>query len=139
MQLEFQSDCWVDGFYGHITDQAKQYLVNFNRQQHERQLKTLELYSAPNSGTGNIGYHVGLLVDALSPTEKTLFLENSQHLPQALKQMSLQDASEATDSDYPIVAALGYAVSLLIENPPIPDFLRQKNYRQDYDILNYNN
>jgi hypothetical protein len=135
--LEFQTDCWGDGFYGRISDQAKQYLVNFNRSQNERQLKTLELYSAPNSSTGNIGYHVGLLVDALSATQKTLFLENSLHLPKALKQMSLQDASGATDSEYPIVASLGYAVSLLIENPPIPDFLRNRKSKTNYDILSY--
>jgi len=135
--LDLQNDCGVDGFYGRLTDQAQQYLINFNRQQHERQLKTLDLYPAPHSDTGNIGYHLGLLVDALSATQKTLFLESSQHLPQALKQISLQDASGATDNEFPIVAALGYAVSILVENPPVPDFLRNRKSKTSYDILSY--
>lgn len=135
--LELQSDCWVDGFYGRISDQANQYLTNFNRSQHERQLRTLQLYPAPQSNTGNICYHIGILIDQLAATSKTLFLEDSKHLPAALKQMALQNASGATDSEYPIIASLGYAVSLLIENQPIPDFLRKRKSRTDYDYLNY--
>jgi hypothetical protein len=135
--LEFQTDFWTDGFYGRLTDQANQYLVEFNRQQHDRQLRTLQLYPAPHGDTGNIGYHVGLLIDALSASQKTLYLEHSQHLPPALKQMSLQDASGSTDREYPIVASLGYALSVIIENPAIPDFMRHRQAKTDYDVLSY--
>ena len=108
----------VIGFYGRYDKTNMRYLDQWNRISRERRLPGFFVYNAPYSESGLIEYHINILQDRLRIGQKTLHgLENSK-LPGCLNEIQPDMIPTATDSQFPAVAALGYAVSLLTEYPP---------------------
>ena len=112
--LDFKALYQVQDFYGRTRDKDfYRYLSFWNANRRERKLKTIEISSAPNSADGNISYHIGVLRHRLSPTKKTLNLGESTLLPAAFQELQMAAVSTATDSEFPVLAALGYVVAAL--------------------------
>lgn len=136
--IDFQREFLIQDFYGRTNDESvMRYLNLWNRDQRDRRMTGLYVSSAPNC-EGNISYHVSILRDRLNPNKKTLHIGKSKRLPAALQELPAGEIATATDRDFPMVAALGYAVSALseweyYEGP------RPTRAKMDYDVLNYMN
>ena len=83
---------------------------------------------APHSETGLISYHINLLKSSLISEKKTLFLNEKSKLSSCLMAVPSVGIDKITDGQFPAVAALGYALAVLIETP-------QRLEEEDY---NYN-
>lgn len=112
--LDLKALYQVQGFYGRIKNaDFYRYLSFWNAERRQRNLKTLEISAAPNSAEGNIGFHIGVLRSRLSPNSKSLHLGESKLLPAAFQELSMSDVATAKDTEFPILAALGYCVSAI--------------------------
>ena len=113
--LDFRGLYQVQEFYSCTKDNDYlRYLSHWNAGRREKHLKTVEISTAPNSSSdGNISFHISLLRSRLAPNEKTLHLGESKLLPAAFNELSMSEVAKATDSQHPLLAALGYVVSAL--------------------------
>jgi len=99
---------------GRLDKANLRYLSNWNEARQNRSISALQILSAPFSETGHIGYHIEILKDKLRTNQKTLHLEDSA-LPAHLLALQASETSSVTDTQMPLVAALGYAVTALTE------------------------
>jgi hypothetical protein len=112
--LDFKALYQVQEFYGRTKDKDFcRFLSFWNANRREKNLKTIEISSAPNSAEGKISFHIGVLRNRLSPASKTLHLSDSKLLPAAFQELQMSAVSGATDSEFPVLAALGYVVAAL--------------------------
>ena len=135
--LDLQREYKIQDFYGRTSDKG---FMNFlslrNRGAREKRMAEFQINSAPNSNADDISYHINILRNRLSPNNKTLHLGKSKFLPAALKELALDKIATATEREFPVVAALGYAVSALTEW----EYIEGRGPTQaitDYDVLNY--
>ena len=117
----------VSEFYGRYDKKFMATLDLWNAEQ--RQFPKLFILSAPKSGDGHLAYHLDILKSRLHKRQKSLFFSQDGKLPEAIDAVPPGVISTATDAQYPSVAALGYAVSAAIWDPP--DF-EQEEY-EDLD------
>lgn len=132
--LDFKALYQIQEFYGRTKDKDFYRFLSFwNANRREKNLKGVEISQAPNSGEGNISFHIGVLRNRLSPNQKTLHLGESKLLPAAFQELSMSDVSTAKDSDFPVLAALAFVVTALNE---YSDFGRdQPEFAEtEYDI-----
>ena len=107
----------IPEFVGRYDESFMRILEMWNSQQ--RQFPELLVYSAPNSKTGAIGYHLEGLRNRLHKDRRTLFFYNPESkLPGYLENIEPGVINTATDAQYPAAAALGYCVAYLTEWPP---------------------
>jgi len=104
----------VENFYGRYDESIVNYLTFWNRDARDRHIPEFHVYPAPSSEGGKIGYHLNLLRNRLQSARKTLHLLGQSRLPGYLSELPANGAVTINDSQYPAVAALGYAVSTLI-------------------------
>ena len=78
--------------------------------------KELPFFYAPNSDDGLIGYHIDIL--RKRARNMTLHLFEGCKLRSYIEEVGRNEVTKATDSEYPAVAALGYAVTRLTEFDP---------------------
>ena len=136
--VDFLREFRIQDLYGRTTDESvMRYLNLWNRDQRDRRMSGFYISSAPNSD-GNISYHESILRDRLNPNKKTLHIGKSKRQLAALQELPASKIATASDRKYPMVAALGYAVSALseweyYEGP------RPTQAKIDYDVLSYMN
>lgn len=111
--LELKSLIPVDEFYTRRDPDFFRFLSFWNAGRKERGLKGLEIVIAPNSDSGNIAFHIGVLRNRLSPNAKSLHLGESKLLPGAFQEMAAGDVAGATSAQFPILSALGFVVAAL--------------------------
>ncbi len=109
----------VNYLYGRNHQPSLQYLFIWNNERRKKGLPDLQYCYAPYSDNGNIEYQINILLKRLSPENKNLHLETSKMA--GYMDIHPENISSATDSEYPAIAALGYAVSILELNPPFKD------------------
>lgn len=108
----------VFSFYGR-RDQAMMSLLNlWHRDARDNRRDVFDFDSALNSDNGNISYHINVVKELLLPERKILHLSDvieKPKLPAHIQSLPPNVGSIPTDIEYPAVAALGYAVTLLAE------------------------
>jgi hypothetical protein len=114
----------VSDFFGRY-DASFMRTLEFWNDQH-RQLPQLDVFSAPDSKTGAIGYHLETLKNRLQKDQRTLFFSPESKLPGYLEAIPPGVINTASDDQFPAVAALGYAVAALTELPP--DYEEHEDY-----------
>jgi len=139
--IELKADYRITDFYGRTSNEdTRRFLELYNREQREKRMPTMEILSAPYSDSGDIASHINILRNRLHPDKKSLHLGKSKILPGALQEIPIDKLATATDTEFPAVAALGYAVAALTEWEYIGSGQRKKSsYNTDYDELSYNN
>lgn len=113
--LDFRALYQVQEFYGRRDKDFYRFLSFLNADRRQRGLKTLETLEAPNSADGNINFPIGVLRARLSPNKKTIHLSGSKLLMAALQEFQMGTVSTAKDTEFPVLASLGYVVSALNE------------------------
>jgi len=103
----------VQNFYGRRHPPCIRYLNVRNREVSERGLPEFRVSQTPNSEDGFIEYHINILLHRLSNEHQTLHLHKDSRLPGYLTAVPANGISTATESQFPAVAALGYAISAL--------------------------
>lgn len=83
----------------------------------QRQFPQMYIYSAANSEDGHLAYHLDILESRLRKGQKTLFFSDDSKLPEEIDAVPPWIISTATDTQFPAVAALGYAVAAAIWDP----------------------
>ncbi len=137
---ELQREYLIQGFYGRTRalPQQMEMLAQWNRIRRASQLSVLNIHSAPHSDDGKIFFHINLLLMRLDPGTMNLFGIAEKRLNSFLDEMNPEDLHKATDTAFPAVASLGYAVAALDGNPYDP--LGQTGATQaitDYDLFNH--
>jgi len=130
---ELQAKWKVQDFYARLDETTLRYLELTNQQARTHHGKPFQVLAAPFSD-GSIGYHVQVLKDRLQPAQKSLHLGNESKLPSAVLELPVTEVSSAKDTDFPAVAALGYAVSALVVWPPL-DEDRPERTDDEYEIF----
>ena len=114
LAVKYHASC----FYGRY-DQAMVNSLNlWNRNAREQGTGVLSFDSALFSKEGEISYHLNAIRGLLLPERKMLHLTDvveSPQLPAYIQALPPNIYATATDIEYPAVAALGYAVTLLVE------------------------
>lgn len=118
---ELKARLEVEDFYGRYDKSNMNFLDFWNRDARDRRIPEFYIYSAIASEDGKIGYHLNILKDRLRPERKTLHLSEQSRLPGYLGKLPISGTATLTDSQYPAVAALGYAVSALTLLEPDDD------------------
>jgi hypothetical protein len=127
----------VEDFYGKPDQTCLRYIDQHNSEAKAKRMKRFNFQSAPSIDLP-MDYHFNILRDRLTPGEKSIhFPEGSQLKGQLLAVPENQFISE--DAHYPLVSALAYCVSALVESEGIGEGQRQTSYKTDYDELNYGN
>lgn len=108
-------------FCGRYDSVNYKYLDMWNHKMRKPGELEFDLLSAENSQPdGSIQYHINVLLDRLG--KGTLhFAREDCKLKGYLNEVQTTGIASATDIEFPAVAALGYAVVTLIENPPEDD------------------
>ena len=116
--VELQGLYRTIGFYGRRDPASMFALWGMNSGARAGRSEELDFQPAPMSDTGKIEYHIDLLAKKLSHDSKSLYLNRGDV---ALKlDIPHEEYGTATDSKFPAVAALGYAVATLDTYEP-PD------------------
>jgi hypothetical protein len=114
--LDFKALYQVQEFYGRTKNKDFYRFLSFwNANRREKNLKTLEISTAPHSDSGNISFHISTLRARLAPNKKTLHLVESKLLPAAFQELSMADVSTAKDFEHPVLSALAYITTALGE------------------------
>ncbi|MFC1614797.1 hypothetical protein ACFL5K_05815, partial [Gemmatimonadota bacterium] len=124
----------VQQFYGRCHKPSMRYLDVWNRKARDRGLPKFYLYEAPSSDVGLIEYQINILLDRLSTGYKTLHLAESQ-FAEYLSEVPANCISTATDSQFPAVGALGYAVSSLTVYPPCMEEVEETDSWDGRDLV----
>lgn len=115
---EFMTKYCVADFYGNTRNESLlQYIVNFNQRARALRSKPFRLLEAPFV-EGPLSYHLQILRDRLSPTEKSLHLSRESNLPSILLEFPSDDILKVNETKSPALAALSYAVATLTVRPP---------------------
>ena len=110
---EFSVDCW----YGRHAGGSEEFLKLKNYHAFDVGTRQLDVYEAPGpKGDEKIMFHVNVILDCVSPEPKTLHFFNDSSLPAELQGLPNQ-LHRLTNIECPAVAALGYVVSALADNP----------------------
>ena len=108
----------VSCFYGRYDQSMIRVLNLWLRDARDNRRAVFGFDSAPFSKDNNISYHMNVVKSLLLPERKILHLSDmieSPKLPAHIQSLPPNVYSTATDIEYPAVAALGYAVTLLVE------------------------
>lgn len=125
--VEMFVDCQVQNFYTRMDQNKTEILSSYNQKAKDRHEKPFRVLTAPfTKDNGSIEYHVNILRRRLASTNKTLHLTDFT-IRNELTAMPQNEVIRAKDTDYPAVAALGYAVSVLDVFQPDSDY--RKNLR----------
>jgi len=126
----------VQDFYGRPDQAYLRYVDQFNAEARQNRMKRFNFQSAPNVDLP-MDYHFNLLRDRLTPGKKTIhFPEGSQLKGQLLAVPENQVIAE--DTHYPLVSALAYCISALVQSETIGGGGGKKIFaNSDYDVLNY--
>ena len=116
-------------FYGRTQQSAEQapqgmkFLDSWNRDVLSRKSResTFHVYEAPHSQEGNLEYHVNVIKERLYGDPVSLCLLENGELIKCLQDLRITDVPQATDSQHPAIAALGYAITALMEYRVDPD------------------
>lgn len=101
-------------FIGRNDEGNRRFLDLWNN---ERRGPEFFVYSPPGPSEDYIQYYLTILLDKLQPERTTLHLPKESKLPGYLLEIPQNEIRVATNSQYPAVAALGYAVATLTEIP----------------------
>jgi hypothetical protein len=134
---EFVAKYHVAEFYGNTRDEALiRYIVNFNQRARGIRAKPFRLLSAPFV-EGPLSYHLQILRDRLSPTQKSLHFSRDSRLPNILLEFSQEEIFKMTEVRQPTLAALAYATVALTVWPPLyedPTVARERQrYAREYN------
>jgi len=105
-------------FYGRYDLAMINSLNLWNRNSLEQGAAIFNFDQALFSDEGKINYHLNVIKSLLLPERKFLHLSDiieSPKLPAHIQNLPPNAYATATDTEYPAVAALGYAVTLLVE------------------------
>jgi len=116
----------VQNFYGRQHTPCIQYLNVRNSTAREKGLPAFHISYAPYSEEESIEYQLNILMERLSNEYQTLHLHRESKLPGYLTEVPANRISNATESQFPAVAALGYAVSALTIYKPVTKSNRKK-------------
>lgn len=117
---EFRSKFPEIQFYGHVDAKINTHLYHWN--QNRRRPGTHEFYvnQAPYAETDKINFHVKMIRSCVRPDFKVLHFNPETRLIERLNQMPVE-FDKATSTDYPAIAALGYALATLRMTQPHKD------------------
>ena len=102
-------------FFGRRDDSSINYLSIWNQDAKKRDVSEFDVTSNQYSDNGLIGYNINVLKNRLCAENKTLHLLNESKLKGYLLDIPPNMVSTATDTQFPAIAALGYAVAALTE------------------------
>ncbi len=115
----------LEEFFGHRDKKNIDFIWHWNDNIRSPGMPMLYIGCAWSTSDDSIRNHIEILKDCLRSGRKTLHgLSESKSVLQ-LHDMSM-DYSAATNTDFPAIAALGYAVSTLRQFPPV-------DYEDDYN------
>jgi len=106
--------------------------LNFLKEFNKDKLNPFLFFSeAPNvETTGRLTYHFNACLNVLRDENKRLFLRNDSKVLEYLESLSSPGAQDATDIQYPAVAALAYGVTYLLQRAGNPERRRRgRGYR----------
>jgi hypothetical protein len=127
----------VEDFYGKPDQTCLRYIDQHNAEASQKRMKRFNFQSAPSIDLP-MDYHFNILQDRLTPGKKSIhFPEGSQLKGQLLAVPENQLIEK--DTHYPLVSALGYCISALVESEDIGNRREKTSYNTDYDELSYNN
>jgi hypothetical protein len=136
LSSEIEGPYAILNFYGRLDDTHMQFLSLWNRRRRDDHKREFHLYPAPfTSENGSIQHHLVVLRDSLKPERKVLILEN-EAIANLLQTFPVEEITRATDIDHPMLGALGYAVTALINTRPY-DIEGMDQAETEYDILEY--
>jgi hypothetical protein len=107
--------------YGRRDEPMMQFLHVLNREAYRKQKPELCWDEAAHSEEGLIGFHLNIIKRALNPNSKTLHGIEEGRLAAYLGDCTPERVPTATESEFPALAALGYAVAELTIYPPRED------------------
>ena len=129
-------DFCTEDFYGRQDPTCLRYVDQHNAEARQKRMKRFNFNPAPSCDLP-MDYHFNLLRDRLTPGKKTIHFPDGSQLKGQL--LSVPESHViAEDSHYPLVSALGYCVSALMESEGF-DNHQPNHVKTDYDVLNYNN
>jgi hypothetical protein len=129
---EFVTKYHVAEFYGNSRDEALvRYIADFNQRTRVIRARPFRLLSAPFV-EGPLSYHLQILRDRLSPTQKSLHFSRNSKLPNILLEFSQEEIFKVTEVRQPALAALAYATAALTVWPPFYDDPTVARERQRY-------
>ena len=105
----------------------------FNSESRKNHHSGIYLTPAPYTDDESITFHVNLLRSLLAPNNKLLHLGKNSKFPVYLQELQKENQINAKNSEYPAVAALGYAAAALSiwQYKPQKKTNRQKHKRYD--------
>ena len=110
---EYVGSIAIKNFYGELTTDNQRFLTMFNTDSRKNHHPGIHLASAPYTDNQSIGFHVNLLHSLLQPNQKLLHLGDNSKIPLYLQEIQNENVTNAKNTEYPAVAALGYAASAL--------------------------
>jgi len=136
--LEFRNNFRVAEIYANVGNETSMRFLQLKNRASidQRTGEVLHVSQAPHVEGGSISYHMNLIKSVLTPEKKMLQLGNNTLLSGAIAELQTNDVVNLKDSENPLMAAFGFAVVPLVENP----FLLRKDRPQhsitEYDVLN---
>lgn len=110
------------------------FLVFWNEQRRANMEDYLILTSAPNSDTGSLVHHVGVLRSYMAQAApRLLFADSATSIPAALQSVPQAVTADVKDEQHPQVAALGYALSYLVSTAAPLSLLGRSSYDLEAD------
>jgi hypothetical protein len=134
--LGFENYYKTQSWYGNLHNlECTHYLQVRNQLASDQRQATLLLQSAWYlKPTGLISHHLNIFKMLLAPNAKRLFLENKK-LAASLGELPSAEVAEAKDTDYPLLAATGFAVTMMVSQPfQLRENRRFKKAKTEYDL-----
>ena len=113
--VEFRKHYRVEGFYGDANNKPMMsFLRQFNENLSQKDVQSLWLQNAPFvDDIKAFEFYVHTIKNHLNPDKKTLHFFEGSRLSGYLMELPPEEVKSAGVSDYPSIAALGYAISYL--------------------------
>ena len=113
-----------------------QLLYQFNKSLSKKKLRTLYLQPAPFvEDPKALEFYAHAIKNRTQQDKKSLYFGESSKLPGYLTELSPDETVKTSFSDYPAIAALGYAVTYLDMNQPFEGQLpKHKNIALSYAV-----
>jgi hypothetical protein len=110
---EYIGSIGFKNFYGELATDNQRFLTMFNADCRKKHHPGIHITSAPYTDNQSIGFHVNLLHSLLQQNQKLLHLGDKSKTPSYLQEIQNENVTNAKNSEYPAVAALGYAAAAL--------------------------
>jgi hypothetical protein len=122
-----QAECQVQDWYGN-TENKPMMAVFYQLTQDEPSQRQFNLCRASHAGDPQgLGYFLPVIKEFLKGNRKILHFREGSKLPGYLAEMGPETLNRNPE-EYPPIAALGYALAELFENPPEEDENEQDYY-----------